>query len=1374
MVVFIKRTYYNITLKESQHMFNNCKQEGHTYVYKMETFFLLALKIRCDTIFCTNLKEENKVLSKLSVRKPYTVLVAVVLVLVLGVLSFSNMSTDLMPDMELPYAIVMTTYPGASPEEVETAVTKPVEQAMASISNMKEVSSMSNSNVSVVILEFNENTDMNTATIDMRESLDMVSAQWDDSIGSPTIMKINPDMMPIMVAAVDYDNLDSTEVTKKAESDVIPDLESLEGVASVSASGEVEKKIEVIIQQDKIDKMNEKVQDAVEGKLDDASEEISENKDKVKSGKDTLNKKQEQTAEQLAEGEAKLEKSSKKMEKTLKTINSNLKTIESKEKTLKESEKQLNAGMVQIKTQKTNLETTIKSLTSAKEGLQQIQSGLSGLNAQKQALEAQIASSGETAELKTQLESIKAQISVLEGKLTEQGIQAADLGAKLAEIDAGLTQAQSGLTTIKSEETKLNKSKAELDKGKKQIADGKKKLEDAKTKLKNGQISVEEAQQEISKQKVLAAIKLSVAEVEVSNGESKLTEAEKTLKDTSKTTKENTDLDKIITKSMVENILTAENFDMPAGYITDDDTSYLVRVGDKIETDGDIQDLVICDMGLDGLDPIRLSDVADVAVTDNSDEVYAMVNGNQAVALTMEKATGYSTGDVTDRILERFDELEAANEGLHISVLMDQGVYIDLVVDSVVQNLLIGGLLAVLILFLFLWDLRPTIIVACSIPLSVVAAIVLMYFSGVTLNVISLSGLALGVGMLVDNSVVVIENIFRLRNEEGYSVKDAAIEGARQVAGAILASTLTTVCVFAPIVFTEGITRQLFTDLALTLAYSLLASLVVSLTLVPAMSQGMLRRPKDHKSVVITRIQNAYSKLLAVLLKKKAVVLIASCVLLVLFAVLSASRGTAFMPDMDSTQMTITLSAPDDNKTMSEEELQKMSTEAMNRILEIDGIDTVGAMSGGGTMSMMSGGGDSVSMYVLLDEETTRSNSEMKQEIERKTKDIHCNIEVSESAMDMGTMFGSGITIEIKGKDLDKLQKTSEDIMKKIEKVDGITDVTNGMEDADKEFRVTVNKDKAMEYSLTVAQVFQQINAKIKEASSATTVSTDTEELDVYVSDDQDTSMERTDIQNMKIEYTDTETQKTKKVKLSKIADFSLADSPTSINRKSQTRYMTVSATIDDDHNIGLVSNEVKDALNTYDMPDGYEMEFTGEDQSINDSMQQVMLMFIVGVLFMYLIMVAQFQSLLSPFIILFTIPLAFTGGFMGLWMTGSEISVIAMIGFVMLSGIIVNNGIVLVDYINQLREAGMEKYEAIVEAGRTRLRPILMTAITTILGLVPMVVSGDSGSDMVRPMAIVTIGGLVYGTILTLFVVPCIYAILNRKKFKVAEDSEK
>lgn len=1313
-------------------------------------------------------------LSKFSVKKPYTVLVAVVLVIVLGVLSLSNMSTDLMPDMELPYALVMTTYPGASPEEVETAVTKPVEQSMSSISNMKEVASMSNSNVSIVILQFNEGTDMNTATIDMRESLDIVSAQWDDAIGSPTIMKMNPDMMPIMVAAIDSKKMDNVALTDKLTKDVIPEIESVEGVASVSESGSVEKKIDVIIREDKIDEMNEKVQDAINGKFDDASEKIDKNKNKISDGKKTLNKQQEKTAKQLADGKSKIKKSSKEIEDGLKEIESNLVTIKEKEKTLTDSEKQLKTGKAQLAAKKAEVNSTIKSLTATKKSLTEVQSSLEKLKSQKATLEQQIELSGSSTELKTSLEAVNTQISVIQQQLSKQGIKESELASNIANIDSGLTQAKAGLTEINKQEKTLAKSEKQLKAGKKQIAAGKKKLLNVKKKLTNGQISVEEAENQLNQQEVLAAIKLSVAESSITTGETKITDAEKSLDETKKTTKKNLKLENIITKSMVENILSAENFDMPAGYITEDDVSYLVKVGDKIDSEENVEDLVICDLGLDGLEPIRLSDVADVAVTDNAEDTYMVINGNPGVALTMEKASGYSTGDVTDSLLEKMDEIEKDNKDLSVTVLMNQGVYIDQVVDSVVQNLLLGAIFAVIILFLFLWDIRPTIIVACSIPLSLVAAVVLMYFSGVGLNVISLSGLALGVGMLVDNSVVVIENIFRLRKEEGYSVKEAAIEGAKQVAGAIVASTLTTVCVFAPIVFVEGITRQIFTDLALTLAYSLLASLIVSLTLVPAMSQGMLRRQKTNKQTFIAKLQHVYTKALNILLKKKALVILTALVLLVLFTGLAISRGTSFMPASESTQMSMTLAAPENDKTISEEDLREMSTEAMNRIKDIKSVDTVGAIQGGsGMMSQMSGGSDSVTVYILLDEDNKRSNASLKKEMVSKTKDIKCDIEISESMMDMSAMLGSGINIEVKGKDLDKMQDITEKIIAKVEKVDGVAKVTNGMEDSDQEFRVTVDKDKAMEYSLTVAQVFQQVNAKLKEASAATTVSTDTEDLGVYVSNQTDTEMSQKDLKNMTIDYTDATTEKTKSVKLSKIAEFTKVDSPKTITRRSQERYMTVSIEIDDDHNIGLVSNDVNAALKDYELPSGYKMEFTGEDETINESMQQLVLMLAVGILFMYLVMVAQFQSLLSPFIILFTIPLAFTGGFLGLWITGSEVSVIAMVGFVMLAGIIVNNGIVLVDYINQLRAKGMKKYEAIVEAGKTRLRPILMTALTTVLGLIPMALTTDSGSDMMKPMSIVVIGGLIYGTFLTLFVIPCIYAIFNRKKDVVPAEIE-
>lgn len=1305
-------------------------------------------------------------LSKFSVRKPFTVFVAVVICLVLGFLSFQNMSTDFLPSMELPYALVMTTYPGASPEEVEKAVSEPVEQAMARINNVKQLQSISVNNMSIVMMEFNDGTDMGSTTVDMRESLDMVTARFDDSIGSPTIMKMNPDMMPIMVAAIDYDKLESTEVTKKAEKEIIPELESVEGVASVNESGAIEKKIQVIIQQSKIDKMNRLVQDAIDGKLSDAQDKIDSGKKKLEDGKDKLEAGKEKAADKIAKGETKLNSASEQIKEGLKTIEENITKVKEQQKSLKKTEKQVNDGLAAIAANKTKLKSTIQTLTASQNQLTTMKNSLDQLKAQETSLKTQIENLGDKApqELKTSLTSVQTQLQVVRDKMKQAGITEEMLPTKLTEVNTALTSANSGLTELEKQEKTLKQNKTKVTTAKKKIESGLKKLNATKKKLEKGKITTADALEQLNKQKILSSIRLSVSEAQINSGTKELKDADKQLKDTKKTTKDNSDLNKIITKEMVENVLKAENFDMPSGYITEEDASYLVRVGDKIQSEDDIKNLVICDMDLDGLDPITLSDVADVAVTDNSEDVYTVVNGNPAVLVTMQKQSGCSTGDVTDALEERFDNLEAENDGLHISVLMNQGVYIDLVVDAVVQNLLLGGLLAILILLFFLRDLRPTLIVACSIPLSVVAAVVAMYFSGVTLNIISLSGLALGVGMLVDNSVVVIENVFRLK-QLGYSTKKAAIEGARQVAGAIVASTLTTICVFAPIIFTEGLTKQLFVDLALTLAYTLGASLLVALTLVPAMAAGLIRRTKDKESRIVGGMQNLYGKVIGVVLRFKPLVLIGAVVLLVLFAVLSFGRGFSMMPEMESTQMTVTLTMEDGTELA---ETKKISNQVVKKIREIPDVETVGAYTGSGSsMSMLtgSGGEDTVTMYVLLKEDREISNAEVTEQINQKTKNLNCEVDVNASAMDMSAMMGQGVTIYVKGKDLDKLQTLSESLMKEMEKVDGLDEITNGLEDAGEEYRISVDKAKAMKYSLTVAQVYQQIQTKLKEASSSSTVSTDTDDLGVYVSSSADENLTRKDVQNMKIDYTDAMTQKTKKVRLDKIAEFNTADSPTSIYRNGQTRFMTVKADIKDGYIVSDVSKEVEKIVNNLDKPAGYELEMDGENEATTEAMGQVLLMMALGILLMYLIMVAQFQSLLSPFIILFTIPLAFTGGFLGLWISGSDVSVIAMIGFVMLSGIIVNNGIVLVDYINQLRRGGMEKREAIREAGMTRLRPILMTALTTVLGLLPMVVGGSMGTDMTRPMAIVTIGGLIYGTLLTLFVVPCIYDLLNRKK---------
>ncbi len=809
----------------------------------------------------------------------------------------------------------------------------------------------------------------------------------------------------------------------------------------------------------------------------------------------------------------------------------------------------------------------------------------------------------------------------------------------------------------------------------------------------------------------------------------------------------------------VRTILTAQNFRMPAGYVTEDGIDYLVRIGDKFKNMEEIRDLVLLDM--EGIDAIKLSDVAVVELVDNAEETYAKINGEPGVMLSIQKQTGYSTGEVSDRVLERLSQIEEHNEDINTVTLMDQGIYIDLIVNSVLKNLIYGAVLAILILLVFLKSLRSTFVIACSIPISIMAAIVAMYFSGVTLNVISLSGLALGVGMLVDNSIVVIENIFRMRQEEGMSKKEAAIKGARQVSGAILASTLTTVCVFLPIVFTKGITRQLFVDMGLTIGYSLLASLAVALTVVPMMSSGLLKVTEEKESGIYFRIKEMYGNVLARLLNKKVIVLIGTFALFVGSIALALSRGTEFMPPMESTQISITLETEEGTSLA---DTAKEADKIMEQVSKIEDVEDVGALVSSGDLMGTRTVTNQVQFYAITTETPKLSNQELKEEIEKRTKDIDGEVVVNTSNMDMSALGSSGVNIQIKGRDLDKLQEIAGDIKKIVEKTKGTQNVSDGTEENTEELRVSVDKAKATAHGLTVAQVYQELYKKLAEPQPAMSLGTDTDDYDVYIVDDANEKLTRADIRDMVLNV-EKQDGTTEEVRLAEVATFEDGSGLPSINRSAQSRYMSVTAEIADGSNIGLVAREIQKSLDAYKVPEGYEVKMTGEDETINEAMGELLKMLALALVFMYLIMVAQFQSLRSPFIIMFTVPLAFTGGLLALWISGMSVSVIAMIGFVMLSGIIVNNGIVFIDYTNQLIAEGSEQHKALVEAGKTRLRPIIMTALTTILGLSTMAVGFGMGADMVQPMAVVTIGGLIYGTLLTLIVVPCIFDLFHRRK---------
>ena len=1397
-------------------------------------------------------------MQKFSVKKPYTVLVAVIMVIVLGVVSFMKMSTDLLPNISLPYVIVMTTYVGASPETVEMVVTDPVESSMATISNVKNISSVSGENFSTVIMEFEQSADMDSVSLEIRESLDQIKSYWDDSVGNPIIMKLNPDMLPVMIAAVGVDGMTDAEISEYTLEEIIPRLESIEGVASATATGLLDENVNVIIRQEKIDAINEQVFGSIDNELADAQKEIDDGKKELADSEKEISdsvadiKENEQdladARQEIADGKKELEDGKKELaskkaelseqrdaledgKKTTNdefskqkdavnakkaqldeaiaameaqginddTVETAIKGLDSQISTLKtiadldKKESNLKIGIDELQSKKTELQTRIDELQIRIDDIQsQIDSAESGadtsaleeektsteteksqIETEKANLENEIISlqtdlvtvQTTNSAYKTQYESYFGNIDTSED--TFNSLNAQLEGLKMyqdreqlyAQIESGLGQLS---TAQMATEAKLGNAETMLTFGESQIASGEAQMESAEKQLEASEEQLTSGQEQID----AAYEQIEDAKEQIADAKEQLEDAQKQLDDSRDMAYSNADMNGVLTVETVKSLLTAQNFSMPAGYVTEDGTEFLIRVGDKPDDVEKLKAMPLINMNMDGVEVITLGDVADVFMTDNSAEIYANLNGTPGVMLQMQKQTGYSTGDVSDRILEEFEEMLTEDERLELITLMDQGIYIDLVMDSIINNIVFGAGLAILILILFLKDIRPTLVIAVSIPVSLVAAIVCMYFSGVTLNIISLSGLALGIGMLVDNSIVVIENIYRLRNE-GASMVEAAIEGAREVAGAIVASTLTTVCVFAPIVFTEGITRQLFVDMGLTIAYSLLASLIIALTVVPAMASKVLKTVKEVKETgFFQRLSRLYEKSIAIALRWKALVILFVVVLFGLSMYLSVSKGIAFMPSMDSTQISVTLETPIDSKL---EETAAVSDEIVARIRAIEDVDDVGAMAGSNGFGSLMGSTDvvsnQVSIYVTLKQDKTHSAKEVGKMIEEATADIKdIELSINTEAMDMSALSGSGVSIEVRGRDLDTLQEIAKEVAAIVETVEGTTEVSDGMEDSTTELRVLVDRDKAMECGLTVAQVFQQINAKITEDTGSTQLVTDTKEYDIIVIHQANASMSRNDIRNMNIEYTDKDDKKCKKP-LHEMAVFEEHEGMNSINRDSQTRYINVTALIEEGHNVGIVAADVEEALADYELPSGYDLVFAGENEMILDAMEQLMLMMVLAIIFMFLIMVAQFQSLLSPFIILFTIPLAFTGGFFGLYFSNSEVSVIALIGFVMLAGIIVNNGIVLVDYINNLRESGMEKKEAIMTAGRTRLRPVLMTALTTILAMSTMMFSNDMGADLSKPMAIVIIGGLTYGTLLTLYVVPCIYDVFNREK---------
>lgn len=1213
-------------------------------------------------------ERETREMSKFSVKRPFTVLVAVILVLVMGIVSFTKMTPDLFPDIDMPYVIVVTPYVGATPEKVEDNITSPLEQNLATLTDIKNIQSISNSNYSMIIMEFENSVNMDTISTDILQKINLVEGDWEDTVGTPTIMKINPNMIPIDVVAVDYEGMDRAKLSAFIDDTLMDKLEGVNGVASVDNSGLLKEKVNIVISQDKIDKLNNKILASVNAKLADAENEIASKKQELSDTRSEL--------------------------KSAKTQLSDTKTQ------LSDAKKELTKNRAKLEKAIPQLET---ALTQIDDGLAQIEKGKTALKQGKPLMSEE--------DYNTQLAALKAKEK--------------ELKKNRKETATALEQSKTGLKQVKDGLKQTNDGIKQTDDGLKQTNDGIKQIDDGMGQLDNASSQLE-AQADQAREQANIGDKITI--------------------------------------DMVSNILKAQNFEMPAGYVDDGGNNVLVSVGDNIKTVKQAKKLYLFDSGTDEVGKVYLDDVADIFISDNNDDIYAKINGEDGIILSFSKQSNYATATVCENIDNQFAKLSDQYEGLHFTTLMNQGDYIAMIVKSIMKSLLMGALFAIIVLFLFLRGIKPTFITICSIPISILFAIALMYFSGISLNMISLTGLATSVGMLVDNSVVVIENTVRLRRM-GVPAPKAAVAGAKQVGGAITASTITTICVFVPIIFTDGLTRQLFTDMALTLAYTLIASLIVAMTLVPAMSSKLLENTRESESQLFTSVMEKYKSFLRGVLRHKFVVLAGALVLLVGSVYFSINKGFIFMPDMSSPQMQATLEMP---KESTMEETIAEADKAIKAIESVEEVDTVGAMMSGTTFGISQSAGNNVSFYIMLNGDMTRSNAEIAREINKKCKDIKGEFEAQGSSMSDFTtaLGGSGVSIKVHSSDIHELQKVSKDIAKILSKVKGIDETDNGIEESDKEYHFKVKKTAAMKKGLTVAQVYSAIVDAMKYENTATTVTIGNDSYDVIVSSEQKDALTAKDIRNLTLKVTD-QSGEEKEIKLNDIATLEETETLKAIRHDNQSRYLTVSGTLKDGYNITKVTAAAEKAVDKYELPAGVSIEFGGENESIMDAMKDMMLMLILGILFVYLVMVAQFQSLKSPFIIMFTIPLAFTGGFLSLLLFNKEISVIAMLGMIMLTGIIVNNGIVLVDYINQLRAGGMAKKEAIVEAGATRIRPILMTSLTTIMGLVVMAFGNEMGTDMMQPVALVCIGGLLYATVLTLFVVPAIYDLMNREKFR-------
>ena len=1277
-------------------------------------------------------------MEKFSVKKPFTVLVAVIMVLMLGFVSISNMQTNLLPDVSTPYLMVVTVYPGASPERVESEVSDVMQNALGTVAGVETITATSAENYSLLLMQFSDGTDMNSAMVKVSNKVDQTTSSLPSSCLTPSIIEYSLNMNAFMTAAVSREGSDVYDLSEFVSDTLVPYVERKGGVSSVSTNGLIEKMVQVQLSQEKINVINEKLLEVIDVQLADARKQLESAEAQIDAGRKeydrqfkNYNKTVSDTVMQQFSGQ----------------VGEAVETVRKQAQALLDSVNQLIAVVQEPEIQ--------QALIDVRDGLQRVmdkfnETGMKDIDSLIEIV----------AELRDITDKLTGALQQLQQRLnTETGTE----GSTAADLADDL-QVQQSLNTVYNTLNDVIKA-----------------MDDVPGLMS----TFSDALGTYSQQQMQAYMKFTEAREMLNEYEKQLTEAKQQYEDAKEKAMASSDVSKMLDIDTLAQLIYAQNFSMPAGYVKDSSgKSWLLKVGEEYDSIEDISGALL--LHVDGFGDVRLSDVADVEVIDNAEASYTRLNGERAAVLKIYKGATSSASEVSDNCLSAFRELEAQYDGLHVVVLSNQGNYITIIVKSILSSMVIGAALAIIVLALFLRDIKPTLVVGFSIPLSVLFAVVLMYFTGMDLNVMTLAGLSLGIGMLVDNSIVVIENVYRLRGR-GVPAARAAVQGAKQVGMSVVASTMTSVCVFLPVVFSSSIVKSLMQPMSLCIGYCLMASLIVALTVVPAAASTVLKKAEPKQLKWFDKIQDKYAKSLEWCFRHRALPLLAAVVLLAFCGWRVFSMGVELLPTITSNEAIVTLST---TKDLSKEDSYAIAGKAVEAMLEVDHVEEVGITTDTRVAGMDIGqlglptaitdllnAANSYGTYqvnVMLDESLSSSEIETaRQALEDALSGIEdCTAKVEISGMqELTSQLASGLSVKIYGADAETLSQLSEKVVDIVNDTEGFTNATNGLGSGDATINLQIDRDKVRSYGLTVAQVYQQIAAKLTTTTTAQTpVTVDGSTMSVQISNNLDpvTKENMMDITFETTVMSADGTTSTGTCTLADMATWDTGSAPDSITSENQTQYVSVTADTLDGYNTTVQARVLEKKLNEFalsdEMPEGCSFSMGGESDSVNFMVNEMVQWLALALPFVYLVMVAQFQSLLSPFIVLFTIPLAFTGGLLGMLFTGQQLTMISLMGFIVLMGTVVNNGIVFVDYANQLRLGGMERRAALIATGKTRMRPILMTTLTTVLAMLQLVFSNDMASQLMSGMAIVIICGLSYATLMTLYIVPILYDILFKK----------